>query len=206
MAGDYVAALDAAIRATGLLWATSVLILRAEYELYSALTRAAVCDSEPASERRAHLAALAAHGEARGVCPGSAPKTSVTALPSSPPRSRASRDMIRRDAGSTSRRFARRATTASSTTRLSPSRSPRASTRLVARADRQGLSARRRDGFRQWGADGKVRQLEAQYPYLTHEQPASDPTHTVMTPVEHLDLSTCSKCRRRCRARQTWRS
>src|SRR6185295_3956324 len=41
MAGDYVAALDAAIRATGLLWATPVLIVRAEYELYSALTRAA---------------------------------------------------------------------------------------------------------------------------------------------------------------------
>ena len=50
-----------------------------------------------------------------------------------------------------------------------------------------------RDGYRQWGADGKVRQLEAQYPYLTHEQPASDPTHTVMTPVEHLDLSTVLK-------------
>src|SRR6185295_9555501 len=50
-----------------------------------------------------------------------------------------------------------------------------------------------RDAFRQWGADGKVRQLEAQYPYLTHEQPASDPTHTMMTPVEHLDLSTVLK-------------
>src|SRR6185436_20141968 len=41
-----------------------------------------------------------------------------------------------------------------------------------------------RDGYRQWGADGKVRQLEARYPYLTHEQPASDPTHTLMTSVE----------------------
>ena len=50
-----------------------------------------------------------------------------------------------------------------------------------------------RDGYRQWGADGKVRQLEAQYPYLTHEQATSDPTHTVMTPVEHLDLSTVLK-------------
>jgi PAS domain S-box-containing protein len=50
-----------------------------------------------------------------------------------------------------------------------------------------------RDAFRQWGAGGKVRQLEAQYPYLIHEQPASDPTHTMMTPVEHLDLSTVLK-------------
>ena len=42
-----------------------------------------------------------------------------------------------------------------------------------------------RDGYRQWGADGKVRQLEAQYPYLTDEQSSSDPTRTVLTPVEH---------------------
>jgi len=50
-----------------------------------------------------------------------------------------------------------------------------------------------RDGYRQWGADGKVRQLEAQYSYLTDERPSSDPTRTVLTPVEHLDLSTVLK-------------
>ena len=50
-----------------------------------------------------------------------------------------------------------------------------------------------RDGYRQWGADGKVRQLEAQYPYLTDENASSDPTRTVLTPVEHLDLSTVLK-------------
>src|SRR5262245_28680644 len=50
-----------------------------------------------------------------------------------------------------------------------------------------------RDRYQQWGADGKVRQLEALYPYLIVEPPSSDPTRTVLTPVEHLDLSTVLK-------------
>src|SRR5262249_53176773 len=50
-----------------------------------------------------------------------------------------------------------------------------------------------RSGYRQWGADGKVRQLETQYPYLTDEHPSSDPTRTVRTPIEHLDLLTVLK-------------
>src|SRR5262249_23277363 len=36
---------------------------------------------------------------------------------------------------------------------------------------------------------GKVRQLEAQYPYLAEAHRVSDPTRTVVTPVEHMDLS-----------------
>jgi PAS domain S-box-containing protein len=50
-----------------------------------------------------------------------------------------------------------------------------------------------RDGYRQWGAEGKVRQLEAQYPYLAEEHRVSDPTRTVLTPVEHLDFSAVLK-------------
>jgi PAS domain S-box-containing protein len=50
-----------------------------------------------------------------------------------------------------------------------------------------------RSGYRQWGADGKVRQLEEQYPYLADEQPSSDPTRTVLARIEHLDLSTVLK-------------
>src|SRR5262245_6349682 len=50
-----------------------------------------------------------------------------------------------------------------------------------------------RDGYRQWGADGKVRQLETQYPHLTEGYPPGDPTRTVRTPVEHLDLATVLK-------------
>src|SRR5262249_7026688 len=47
--------------------------------------------------------------------------------------------------------------------------------------------------YRQWGADAKVRQLEAQYAYLTDERSTSDPARTVLTSVEQLDLSTVLK-------------
>jgi PAS domain S-box-containing protein len=46
-----------------------------------------------------------------------------------------------------------------------------------------------RDGYRQWGADGKVRQLDERYPYV-RDVAAVDASRTVETPVEHLDLAT----------------
>src|SRR6185295_12676233 len=74
MAGDYVAALDASAHAQALLWATPVLIVRAEFELYSALTRAAVRDSQPDRVDRAHLEALAAHGRWLDACARECPE------------------------------------------------------------------------------------------------------------------------------------
>src|SRR6185295_11048723 len=50
-----------------------------------------------------------------------------------------------------------------------------------------------RYGYLRWGADGKVRQLEVQYPSLADEHPSSDPARTLVTPVEHLDLATVLK-------------
>jgi PAS domain S-box-containing protein len=42
-----------------------------------------------------------------------------------------------------------------------------------------------------WGADGKVRQLDQQYPQLPRERPVT--TSMIATPVEHLDLATVIK-------------
>src|SRR5260370_21051099 len=50
-----------------------------------------------------------------------------------------------------------------------------------------------RDCYLQWGADGKVRQLENLYPHLRHEKSLPDPTSTILTSVEHLDLATIIK-------------
>src|SRR5262249_36683422 len=47
-----------------------------------------------------------------------------------------------------------------------------------------------RNAYRQWGADAKVRQLETQYPCLAGGHSSPDATHTVVTPVEQLDVST----------------
>ncbi|HMI46385.1 MAG TPA: PAS domain-containing protein, partial [Gemmatimonadaceae bacterium] len=44
-----------------------------------------------------------------------------------------------------------------------------------------------------WGADGKVRQLDAMYPRLRMEEPAPAPTSTIAASVEQLDLATVIK-------------
>src|SRR5262249_37536283 len=47
-----------------------------------------------------------------------------------------------------------------------------------------------RYGYVRWGADGKVRQLDERHPHLREADPRADPTRTVETPVEQLDLVT----------------
>src|SRR3954454_8678684 len=50
-----------------------------------------------------------------------------------------------------------------------------------------------RDGYLRWGADGKVRQLDAMYPRLRTEEPAPASTSTIAASIEKLDLTTVIK-------------
>ena len=50
-----------------------------------------------------------------------------------------------------------------------------------------------RYSYLRWGADGKVRQLDQQYPQLRPERPVPSSTSVIATPVEHLDLATVIK-------------
>jgi PAS domain S-box-containing protein len=50
-----------------------------------------------------------------------------------------------------------------------------------------------RDCYLQWGADGKIRQLDQLHPQLRQQEPAPGPTTTIGTPVEQLDLVTVLK-------------
>src|SRR5262249_43958586 len=50
-----------------------------------------------------------------------------------------------------------------------------------------------RHGYLRWGAEGKVRHLDACYPHLSKEAPAPGPTGTIGAPVDHLDLATVLK-------------
>ena len=47
--------------------------------------------------------------------------------------------------------------------------------------------------YLRWGADGKVQQLDALYPYLREVEPASGPKRTIGAPIEQLDLATVIK-------------
>ena len=50
-----------------------------------------------------------------------------------------------------------------------------------------------RYAYVRWGADGKVRQLEAMDLHLRREEPALGPSTAIATPVERLDLATVIK-------------
>ena len=64
-----------------------------------------------------------------------------------------------------------------------------------------------RYGYRQWGADGKVRQLEGQYPYLRRRTVrAPTEAHRWSRRLNTWTSQRCSSCRRRCRVRPIWRS
>ena len=59
-AGDFASAIEASLKARPLIWSSPTFEV-AEYEFYSALSRAALWDSEASDQRREHFEALAAH-------------------------------------------------------------------------------------------------------------------------------------------------
>ena len=151
--------------------------------------------AQPPDERQQHVEALAAHHRQLEIW--------AAALPGElrEPR-RAGRRGDRPDrrprarcrCASTNRPSARPAPTALSTTRRSPMSWRRAFTRRAASSKSRTLYLRNaRDCYLRWGADGKVRQLDALYPRLRTEEPAPAPTSTIGAPVEHLDLATVIK-------------
>jgi len=60
LVGDFASAMEASSKARPLLWASPTFEI-ADYELYSALSRAALWESAPSDQRREHFEALAAH-------------------------------------------------------------------------------------------------------------------------------------------------
>ncbi|HKA60421.1 MAG TPA: sigma 54-interacting transcriptional regulator, partial [Gemmatimonadales bacterium] len=188
-AGDYVAALEASHRAQPLLVESPGMLERAEHELFSALTHAALCDSLTANNGRQHLEAIAAHHRQLEVwaryCPENFENRALLVA-----------GEIARVEGRDSD-AARLYEQAIGSARASGFVNNEAlALELAAHFyaargfDRIAKAYLRdaRQGYRQWGAEGKVRQLDAQYSFLRNEDPRPDATRTLLTPVEHLDL------------------
>jgi PAS domain S-box-containing protein len=190
-AGAYAEALDASHHAQDLLTKSPGMLERAEHELYTALAHAALCDSPTSDESRQHFEAIAGHRRQLEVWAHHCPENFDNRLllvnaeiaridGREPDAMRLYEQAIRsaRDNGFVN----------------NEALALEAAARFYSgsRLDRIARTYMRdaRDSYRLWGADGKVRQLEAQYPYLTEEQPSSEPTRKVLTSIEHLDLST----------------
>src|SRR3546814_5640902 len=85
----------------------------------------------------------------------------------------------------------RRRATALSIMRRSLTNLLRASAQRAASKNSQTLNfCEAKYGYRHWGADGKVRQLDQLHPHLRELRPEPGPTRTMSALVEQPDLAT----------------
>jgi PAS domain S-box-containing protein len=192
-AGEYASALDAAEKARGLRWTPPHLFEVAEYEFYCALSRAAVWDSLPPGEREEHLEALRVHHRHLEDWAHNCPEnfSDRAALVGAEIARLEGRDL---DAQHLYERAIRSACANALVqsealayelaARFYAGRGFEAIARLYLREARRCYSS--------WGADGKVRQLDALHPHLKAAA-ASGPVGSIVAPVEHLDLATVLK-------------
>jgi PAS domain S-box-containing protein len=190
-ASDYEESIEASSKAQRLLWTSSSFFEEAEYHFYSALARAAFCESVTSDERVQHLAALAAHHRKLESWAENCPENfeNRASLVGAEIARIESRDL---DA----MRLYEKAIQSSRTSGFVHNEAlayERASAFYRARGFDQFADTYLRNAracYASWGADGKVRQLDRLYPGLKREQPLPGPTSTITAPVEGLDLAT----------------
>jgi signal transduction histidine kinase len=193
-AGDYVSAVEASLAAHRLLWTSLSYFETAEAHFYGALSHAASCDAALPAHYLQHVQALAAH------------HSQLREWAEHCPENFANRAAL---VGAEIARIEGRELDAE---RLYEQaiRSARANGFVHNEALANELAARfyaargfetiaqaylrhARYGYRRWGADGKVRQLDQLYPRLRTEEVAAAPMGTIGAPVDHLDLATVLK-------------
>jgi PAS domain S-box-containing protein len=187
LAGDYRSAIDASSKARPLLWTSPSFFETAEYEFYSGLCRAALCDCTLADERRNHLEALAAHYRQLEVWAANCPENfeNRTALVGAEIARLEGREL---DAEHLYEKAIRSAD-ANGFVHNGALANELAARFYAARGFEKIANAylqEARNGYLRWGANGKVKQLDHLYPHLGEESPAHGSTSTAMAPVEPL--------------------
>jgi predicted ATPase/signal transduction histidine kinase len=193
-AGDYAAAVDAAVNAQRLLWTSPSLFETAEYHFYGALAHAASWNSASPDQRPQHFEALAAHHRQLEVWAENCPENF------------ANRAAL---VGAEIARLEGRALDAEhlyeQAIRLAREQgffqneglaNERAAQFYAARGFETIAHAYLRHArycYLRWGAEGKVRQLDQTHPHLREEPGPQRLTTTMGAPVEHLDLATVVK-------------
>ena len=191
-AGDFASAVEASSKARPHLLTTPTFEL-AEYDFYSALARAACCDSAMADQRQEHLDALGAHHRQLEICSDNCPEN------------------FENRAGLVGAELARLEGRALDAEGLYEQaiRSARANgfvnnealayetaSRFYAARGLEDIAEvylmKARDGYRRWGADGKVRQLELRHPWLAVSAPSGEKKAT-LSPDQQLDVTAVVK-------------
>ncbi|WP_426614411.1 trifunctional serine/threonine-protein kinase/ATP-binding protein/sensor histidine kinase [Bradyrhizobium sp. McL0616] len=195
LAGDYKLAAAAASKAEPTLWTAPTDFEFAEYHFYGGLSRAALCDSANADQRRTHMEALSAHHRQVAVWAKNCPENfanraalleaEIARLEGRP--MDAERLYENSIASAREYGFIQNEGVANEL----------AAQFYLARGFRKISDAYLRDArdcYVRWGAEGKVRQLDVKYPHLRRPQTQLPPTTTTFdAPVEQLDVGTMLK-------------
>ena len=193
-AGDLASAVDAALRAEPLLWTSAAMFETAEYRLYGALVHAAAWDHATPEQRPRHFDAVLDHHRQLEVWAEVNPETfeDRAALIGAEIARIEGRVLDAQELYEKAVRSAH----ANGFLHNEGLANEFAGRFYAARGFEKIATMYLRDArycYLRWGAHGKVRQLEQLYPHLRGDKPASDPTSTILAPVEHLDLATVIK-------------
>ena len=193
-AGDYAAATDASSKAQRFLWAAASYLEEAEYHFYSALSLAARCNPVSGREQQVSLQAIAAHHRQLQLRAETCPENfeNRAALVSAEIARLERRDIDAMRLYEEAIRSARANGFVHNEALAGELASRFYAARGFEKIARVYLSDARQ-GYRRWGADGKVRQLDEMHPYLREAEQPPGPTSTIGAPVEHLDLATVIK-------------
>jgi PAS domain S-box-containing protein len=193
-AGDYASAVNASLRAQKLLWTSPSQFETAEFRFYGALSHAASWDSASPDQRQQHFKALTTHQRQLQIWAANCPENfeNRAALVGAEIARIEGRVVYAEELYEQAIRSAH----ANGFVHNEALANELAAHFYMARGFEKIAHTYLRDArdcYLQWGADGKVRQLDNVYPRLRHEKRLPDPTSTILTSVEHLDLATVIK-------------
>ncbi len=193
-AGDYRSAIQASLHADPLLWTSHSFFEVAEYHFYGALARAAAFDSATGDSRQEHFEALGDHYRQLAIWAENCPENfeNRAALVGAEIARIEGRDL---DAMRLYEQAIRSAH-ANGFVHNEAVANEVAARFYAAQGFDKTARAYLRDArhcYLNWGADGKVRQLDQLYPHIKDEQAAAGSTSTIVAPTGLLDLGTVIK-------------
>jgi PAS domain S-box-containing protein len=193
-AGDYASAVAATSKAATFLWTTPTQFELAEYHFYAALAQAGRCDMAAVEERLRHVGSLAAHLKQIAIWADNCPVTFANraALVGAEIARIEGRELDAERLYEQAIRSAR----ANGFVHNEALANELAARFYEARGFEKIAHTYLRDArycYLQWGAHGKVKQLDERHPHLQEDRPPTSLAATIGAPVAQLDVETVVK-------------
>jgi PAS domain S-box-containing protein len=192
-AGDYRSAIEASLNTERLIWTSQSYLEATEYHFYAALAQARALDSATEGARQEHFEALVVHHRQLAIWAENCPENfenraalagaEIARIEGRDPDAMRLYEQAIRSAGDHG--FVHNEALACET---AAGFYAARGFEIIAKL----FLGRARDGYLRWGADGKVRQLEARYPWLAKADPYVATGETT-SPDQQLDVAAVVK-------------